>query len=403
MADRLIKRLHIINEFYFFRLIFTISELFNISFFYIFLYTQTNSLSEVISFQIVMYLGLMIGFVLGSFLIEEFGYIGNYKLSFLILGINQIFLAFTIGYFNNLIIVFAMVGGFARGLFWSTANMNKIKEFGTTLRNLLISNIISVTLLMNIIIPPIVGAYLSFTKDYAFIFLIGGLMLISSVFIPWQYTKNPKSKITKNEFITILRNKYFINYGATLILKHGFEAQIALIFFILPFILIGDEFGVGILATIVAIFSVFLSITYRGAKETQIIKLGIIGNAIEAVASTILLIFWGVPGLVIRGLGTTLSSAMKLSSEDKIESKLREIILKDKLNQSIIELNFLAEIFMFLGRFSFLLLFLIFSIFIEDIQQVFKIIILLASIWGLMYIPLLSGISSKIRKAYNEA
>ena len=402
MLTRIVKKSYVINQYYFYRLIFTVSEFCSTTFFYIFLYTQTQSLSQIISYSIVLYTGLFIGYVLGGFIIEKVGYVGSYKIGFFLLGSTQIFLALSLDYFQSFLIAFALISGIARGIYWSSIITVKIKEFGTQERGLIISNTVSIALVLNMVLPPIIGAYLTNTGDYSFIFLIGGMCLLASIFVPWKYNKKPQSKITKKEIRNILKNKYFINYGVLAAIKSGLQSCIDLVLLILPFILLKSELGVGLLVTIFSIASIFLSFIFRKSKLSQAGRLSKIGNLINSFSSILFLLFWGIPGLLFRGLGNTLGDSIKNPAEDKIESRLREIILKKNVNQSIIELNFLIEVFTYFGRFVFLSSLLIFYTFNQDIESAFKGIIAFASVWGILYSYLLLGVNKKVKKASTE-
>ncbi len=386
MAESVKKKFTLINEFYFFKTIFIISNFFVFAYYQILLYKETGSLSILVIDWLLFHVFLWIGFVFGSFVIEKLGYVNTFRLSFVLLGVSSLLIALNINSVPSLFIIFAILRGFPRGFFWPIHHTYLLREFNTGERNLVISSVESLSYILSIVFPVLIGFVLSTSQDYSIVFLAGSLILLFASLVPWKYNKRPEAHITSNEILKILKAPKFKTYALINIIAAGMDANIGLIFVIVPFLFTKSEFEVGLFATVMNFFAAIFVFARRKRKIQQEIKIGYFGHIIYSLAIFAFTFIWTFPMMLLRGLVAIITGSMVVPVEQKIELKVKEIILGKDVKESSSEMNLVTETLYLIGRVIALsILLILLNLKSEDSLLGFKIFVFIQGAWYFVY------------------
>ncbi|MEP7103750.1 MAG: MFS transporter [Candidatus Dojkabacteria bacterium] len=402
MITEKIKKLKLINEFYFFRIIFQISSYFMYSFYLILLYKQTNDFKVLILDSIIFYAGGWIGFIFGSVALQRVGYVNTFRLSFIFTAIAGIAILVSIPQIALLFPLLSLLRGFGRGIFWPVYHTYTLKEFNVGERGNIISIVTSTNLLLDIAFPVLVGTLISYSGDYVLIYIIGSAILLTSVLVKFGYNKMPSTKITSQEISNILKDKVFVKFAILTIFDQIAWIVVAFTILILPFIFTKNEGDAGAIMSIVNLIAAIIAFTQRKAIVRKSIGLSKFGYIFGLLSAIVLIYFWNVIGLTISMILMILCVSLRDPLEEKLVVYIKQIILDKLKNQSAIEMNMIMESIYLIGRTIGLIIFLLSFIFINNSDNVFKIFILISSLWGFINIYFLLRITRKHKKELVE-
>lgn len=381
-----IKTSDLTSQFYFFRILFGVVDIIVNSFYAILIFKTFNNATNIFIDTLVVVIAMWVGFIVGSFLISYLGYIGSFKLSFLLISITSIFIALTLNYFSTLFIVFAILRGFSRGLFWSTHNVYILKEFNLYKRNRTLSNILSFNAIFSIILPLLIGSTLTYQGDYSLIFILGGLVSFLTIIPKWRYNKYIHSKVKLSEFREIIKDKRFNTYSLLIGAYQGIETSLVISFLLIPFLFIKEEFGVGIYMAIFNFISAFLIFTLRNSKLEKSKRGALIGSIINLIGNSLLSLVWTFPMLIIRNILVTLGNSTSKPLEVKLDIGIRAKILGNNINESSIEMNIITESIYTLGRVVVIFLMILGIALSNDLVSIFKVLLVISSLYNILYI-----------------
>lgn len=359
------------NQFLFFCVVFTLADLVAWAYYSILLLRESNNDVAVVFTNFgMLYTGLMLGFLFEGKIFSKIGYKWSFRLSNIL---QAIVLGITILTLNDLLqihLILALMRGVARGLFWDTKHLYAIKEIHAGERAKLISLIYSLDAVLGVILPFLIGAVISSLgfEGYAWTFAAGIVIYLLAAIYPWEFNKVPRDKMSIKDFWAISKKKGFKRWAALSIGMEVINNQRTMIITVLPFLFIGDEFGVGLLGSAVGLAGAVLAFWHRNDFDIKRIKLGYLGGAIIDLSTIGLIIVWNLPALVIRSLLVKLGIALHNPiMQDKIY-QVRELIVGDFTDQYSVEVQQYSEFFLYVGRLINLVLF-IFLFFVWKIDQ----------------------------------
>ncbi|MEO6728584.1 MAG: MFS transporter [Candidatus Dojkabacteria bacterium] len=401
VSDR-IKKIKLINEFYFFRIVLQISTYFMFTFYLVLLYKETNDFKILIIDSVIFYVGLWVGFVFGSFALQRIGYVNTFRLSFIIMALAGIAIALSIPQIALLFPILSLFRGFGRGIFWPVNHTYTVREFNETERGSIISIITSTSLILDIAFPLLVGSLLSYTGDYTLIYIIGSGILITASLLKFGYNKKPTTSITSGEITSILKNKIFAKYAVLTIFNEMTGVILLFIQMILPFIITKNEGEAGAILSIINLVAAVVAYSQRKQKVRKGLGMGKYGYIFGLLASIILIFSWNIIGITISLVFVIISSALRSPLEEKLVIYIKEIMLDRQRNQSTIELNLVIETLYLIGRLIGFVIFLGFFNTFTDYEGIFKVFILIAAIWSIINIFFLVKIAKRNKKELSD-
>ncbi|MFS8131014.1 MAG: MFS transporter [Candidatus Dojkabacteria bacterium] len=397
IANR-IKKLKLINEFYFFRIVFQISSYFMYTFYLILLYRQSNDIKILVIDSIIFYVGMWVGFIFGSFALQRIGYVNTFRLSFFFTALAGLAIAISIPQIALLFPVLSLLRGFGRGMFWPVYHTYTVKEFNVAERSSIISIVTSTGLLLDIAFPFLVGTLISSTGDYTLVYIIGSTILLTAIFLRFGYNKMPATNITSGEITRILKNKIFIKFGVLTVFNEMLNIVYVLIMLVLPFIITRNEGNTGAILSIVNLVAALTAFSQRKKQVNKGIGIAGLGYLFGIIGALILIVLWSTLGIALSMIFFILAISLAGPLEEKLVIYIKQKILGDQKNQSTIELNMVIETLYLVGRMAGLVIFLLCFSFNDDIGNIFRIFILMCALWSCINVFYLAKIAKSHKK-----
>lgn len=398
MVSNKIKKLKLINEFYFFRIVFQISTYFMYTFYLILLYKQSNDIRILVIDSIIFYVGMWVGFIFGSFAIQRVGYVHTFRLAYFFSAMAGLAIAISIPQITLLFPLLTLFRGFGRGIFWPVNHIYTVKEFNETERGSIISIVTSTNLLLDIVFPLLVGSLIASTGDYSLVYVIGSTILLTALFLRFGYNKRPNASITSGEITNILKDRLFTKFGILTILNELFMIMYVLTMLVLPFIITRSEGDVGAILSIVNLVAAITAFSQRKKKVRKNIGFAKFGYVFGILGALILFTMWNTLGIAISMIFFILAISLSAPLEEKLVIYVKGKILDKQKNQSTIELNMIMETLYLIGRLIGLTIFLLAFSISSNIENVFRIFVFIISIWSCINIYTLIKIAKSNKK-----
>lgn len=389
------KKIEINNQILFFAAVSGLLVTAVLPFYYIALYKATDTLSTFFVDRVFIFIGLWMGIVIFSFLVDRLGYVASYKVSYALQAVSFVVIFLLFDRIDDLFILFALLIGISRGTFWPIFHSVMLKEFPKTERGSLLNVIASMYRIQEIFIPIMVGAMIQFTGRTEYIFGLTAIVYFAVTLVSWRYNKKPRSKIQSKEINSILKSNTFKLYSIVLFADDAINMMFASLLFIVPFILIGSEFGVGIFATVMGVVAALSSYYERNQPERLRITFAYGGYLLHGVMTVALSILWTVPALAVRGMSATLMGSISTPVMDSYEMQTRAKILGDTLEESAIELNMIMETIRMLSRVTvFTSVFILVEYLVSDPEDFIRIFIFIIAFAQLVTFTLMQRLAS---------
>jgi YQGE family putative transporter len=368
MASKVVhEHKQILNQLGVFKLTLTLVQLTVWAYYYILLYRETGSIQLILTDYLVFVIGISLGFIVMSLYIDRLGYLNSFRISSFAQILTLVLIFFLQDKIMDLFIVFAVLRGFSRGMYWPIDHTIQLKEVHGTERGKVLSLLQSAILLLNIIVPVMAGALITYTGSYDYTFIIGISILIGSIFIPFDFNKKTRSKVTTDEIRRILKMKNIGWFSLLCIFKGSLNSIMGIMFMIIPYILIGEEFGVGALTSVIGFFAVIAAWLDSKSNFKVRLRLGYFGYIIYSIFTVALAFVWTIPALVIRSLALAFTQSLSDPVGNDLDYRVREKILGEFQNESAIEMNMIVEILYIIGRVVIIgTVIVIFSIFFSE-------------------------------------
>jgi MFS family permease len=340
-----------ILNFYFYYTIYFLGQSVFWYFYSIFLYKQTSSFKLVVLEQLIFYIAVFFGFVAGSKLLIRYGYFKAIRVSLLPSILINLVLAFMLGDVIKYYVVIALVRGFIEGIIWPAFNTFIIKEIETEKRSTILYSYFGWSTILTVLAPVAFGGFIDLSSGYKYPFLIcafifGICFLVFLKFVGMYAQKEFSFAKIKNIYNAITRKQYFL---ISILMQTGLTAS-DIIFSIIPFVLIGSEFGVGVYAGLLSLVSGIVSFSLRNVNFKTKLKLAVIAAVFQLFGDIGFVIYWTLTILVVRNLIRTLLSSLTSPFKDDLYARNTEFVLDDKIHDHSLELMVLNDFLYLIGR-----------------------------------------------------
>ncbi|MDQ7021019.1 MAG: MFS transporter [Candidatus Dojkabacteria bacterium] len=344
-------------------------------------------------------MSLWAAFTIFTFIIDKNGYLKSYRLSFIIQAIAFGAVFIFLDQIEELYIIFAILVGFGRGTFWPIYHGASLKEFQGIRRGKLIDINESIIQILSILLPIMAGAVIGFSNQgLRIIILIYISIILTAVLYPWKYNKKPRNKIRSSEITAIFKKKHFKRYFWIMFFEAGVSRFMGSLFLVIPYILIGNEFGVGGLATLTGIVAAVGSFSERNLDIKYKTPIAYFVYILSGIGTLLLGIIWTVPMLAIRSLIVNLRSSLGSTLYAELNYKVKEKLLGDFKDESALEMNLIDETIAMLGRVFALILSYFFITEVKDIEIVLKSGLIIFAFYPLLSFTLSKKLNDKLKK-----
>lgn len=367
------------HQLIFFSFVFYLTNLIGWGYYNILLLQESGNAVEVVFLnQGMMYVGVMLGFILSGRFFSQLGYLNNFRFANALDASIIIVTVLTLPSILEIHLPIAVFRGVVHGIFWNSRHLFNTREVNGAERSQLISLLYSLEAFMIVAMPILVATMIE-TTGFEIVFVLSALINIFALVYPWSHNKIPKDTLAVSDFKLIRKRPGFYRWAALLVGQEILTNQRVLALIVLPFLFIGDIFGVGLFISAVGLVGVFLALWRRKDNRVVRLKWGYVGAGIVTTATLGLIYFWTLPALIVRDIFAKLGFAMYSPAESDLNYRNRELMTGDMRQQLGLEIQQYSELFMFVARMINLIMFLfVFFVFKVDQETVLKVILIIS-------------------------
>jgi hypothetical protein len=338
------------NQYMFFRIL-QIIVIFGVWVYYnsLLLKATDQDITTVFINYAMIHTGMMCGYLIGSFVFSKMGYLNSYRFSIAIRVIALMLGYVTLGNIAQTYPLITLIFGLGNGWFWVNINNYSQSQLRGQMRSRMLSVVTGLELLLEVVCTLIIG-YLVAQNGYSILFIFGSAVWFIGLLYPWKYNLKPREKLGWSDISRIIHRTGFKRWAFVILIDSITGNLREIVFLILPFLFIDDDFGVGIFYAIVGTAAAVFALLHRNDDVKRKVKIGYVGAFIIAAANFILLAFWGLPALLIRSLIQRAGYSMYVPINADLELRNGELFLGDFLQESTNELVVIRELMLFVGR-----------------------------------------------------
>jgi hypothetical protein len=367
---------------------FHLLNFFFLNFYWVLLFRATGNLTVILVEPIIYFAAFTFSGALVYLLVApRTTFYQLYISAFTLTAITAIITVVIFDQIASLFWLLAILRGLTRAVFWVANDLAELSEMESTKRGRQINLFTSINLLMDITVPVFIGFIIVNAnpnlgyENYKIIILIGAI--ISCLMVLILPRNNKRIQFDGSfKFNQYLKNKAFRYFAGVLFFRGGITTSYEMVFRLLPFLIILNEFNLGIfMAAISVVGSIFIFILRNIPVEKQD-RFTLSGLGLITLSNILLIFNFNFVFLTIRSAFNSIGETLYNPNFLKYTIKIKEKFM-NKFKADPIEVTFLSEIFQGLGRVFFLIVFFILYLYLNsDYQLLFKIIIVTNIVWN---------------------
>jgi|GEM_PF-5185410 len=343
---------------FYFHLVFTAGSLAVWTYYTALILKASNyDLVTVFLHQGVMYFGLLIGFLVAGKFFRQLNYTNTYRVGMLILALACIVSLLSLNQILNIHLLVAFLRGLGEAFFWITHHIANTRDIVGAERKIFQGRVLATTDLLSILIAPLAGALITLS-GYEWIFAITAAFYVSACFMSWSEVKFSKESLHKKDLSDIVKNPNFSQWASISYFEEFMLAFRSISTMILPFLLITNEFEVGVFMAFIAFVGSVISIWDSHRSDRTRSRLGFLGAWIILISNFILVGSWNLAGLGVRSVLSRFGFSFYNPKKSELKYQQRELLIKDFKGEHALEVQIIAEVILFAGRLSAILVIL---------------------------------------------
>jgi len=351
-----------------------------------------NDFTLVAYYQLAIYTGIPITFLLNGFLLKKIKITNLYSFGMLLSGISMLFMMTLDNLDFTGVVLAGFIMGASFGFFWANRDFLALDTTNDKNRNYYYGLETFFFTITSIIIPLLVGWFLMSSKTMGWlgesrayqIITVGVFMLtiISSIVIHKEKFRNPKQK----KFLHFHFDKLWYKMQFLAILKGLAQGYLVTAPAILIMYLIGDEGSLGTIQAISGVITaVVLYLLGRFSKPEHRIYIFTIGLILFVAGTFANAIMFSAMGVMVFMLAMVLFRPLHDIAYFPIQMKVIDVLSK-KENRNEFAYIFNHEFGLFVGRVFGLVLFLLLTHYVSEVFAL-KYSLLIIALLQLISIP----------------
>ncbi len=344
------NHLQLVYQFITFKTGLLISEILVWSFYYITLYQITGKLYVLMIDAVLWFAGIWIGFLIATMYVDKIGYLLTYRISFIAQAAVFIFVTLSLNEIAVIYPIIALIRGISRGFAFAPHHSIGLREIQGNERSSTILLSGSIDQVLSIILPVLAGSLLTVTNDFRSLTLLCIAVYIVLIFAPFRYNKQPRTKLRFSEISKILRKKYIKRFVFLHLIISIESTLFFALFLIIPYLLIQNEFQVGVLLGFIGLFAAAAGLYERVLEDKSRVLNGYWVSIIYSALTAALALVWSIPLLVARSIALAFNKTLVDTVKADCDYKIRENLLAEDSTESGLEMNVLIETTYLVGR-----------------------------------------------------
>lgn len=314
----------------------------------VFLYKETFSLSVLAMNGLLGGLGTWLGYIAGILLLRRFGYSACFKISFAIMSAVAFFTAVVSGRIADWYMLLAVARTIPAGIYTASVDTMMIREFQSKLRNSFLQIKMSIEFTVSVVLPIVVGAVISQAGGYRLSFILAGGLYAAALLLPLHLPK-PHVTLHVSEIIRTFKRPFYKRHAVNRTAAAGFNQINGFVVMIIPFIMIKDEFSVGILMSIFALAAAVVSLKVRHVKQDDKLKVGFIAYCVRCAMSFLFVFSWTAPIMIAWQLINKLVTPLHDPLQQGLDIDNDSLIMGKDLQEKALNINVLNNTLLFIG------------------------------------------------------
>lgn len=347
------------TQYYFLITIFT-SAIFILDLFYsILIFKDTHDIRFIILNFIIANTVNLIAYTIGSAILARTSFSFTTRISFIFMTLTGLFGFFFLGKIFNFYILFSIFRGISEGFYWVPTNLIALDGINKYSRSKIFSILNGSGTILSIVVPVLLGLFLSNTNDYKIIFILFAGVSSLGIIFPWHFEKLENISFKISNFGKIISHPDFFSFinikaaTASVWMLSGISGSL------IPYIILKSEADVGILITISALFGAIIAFLTRNIKLKQKREIGFFSAFLKLGVDILLGLNLYPLFLYLNKLLDNLLAPALIPAEEELSLNVTDKF--EIRNHISIELCLLREVIYYLSGLAFGLVFIFMS------------------------------------------
>jgi hypothetical protein len=314
----------------------------------VFLYKHTFSLSTLALDGLLGGFGVWLGYLLGVMVIRRAGYGRCIRLAFGLWAIIALMTALIAGHIAAWFVPLAVLRALPGGLYAAAADCIMLREIKAERRSGFMQLNLALEFVASIILPSAIGALINYTGGYQWAFVAAAAVYLAS--FAW-HCRLPKPQVTFNlrELKQTLRQPLYMPHALNRTLAAGFNQLNAFALTIIPFLLLKNEFDMGILTSACAVAAAVVALAARRVKTAHSLKLGYGAYTLRTIGSLLFVGMWTVPLMLVWQLIGKLVTPLHDPLQQSLDIHNDSLILGQEAQTRALQINVLNNTLALVG------------------------------------------------------
>jgi hypothetical protein len=260
----------------------------------VFLYRHTFSLSVLALDGLMGGIGTYLGYILGVMAVRRFGYSWCIRVAFALWAIICGGTALISGHIAAWFMLIAVLKAIPGGLYAANADVIMLREVKVGARSGFFRLNLAVEFIATIILPTLVGAMVHFTGGYNYAFLAAAAMYACGLLVR---TKLPRPTLSFNlsESLSLFRRPLYRTHALNRTVANGMNQLNAFAITIIPFLILQNEFSMGLLTSLGALAAAVIAFAANKIKRKHQEDVAYGAHGLRTAAAIVFAHGWSAP------------------------------------------------------------------------------------------------------------
>lgn len=369
----------------------------------VFLYKNTFSLQTLAIDGLMGALGLWAGYLLGVTLVRRLGYNWCIRSAFVLFACIAFGTALITNHIASWFMLIAIIKALPAGMYSAAAETILLNNVATKARSGFMQLNLAMEFVVSIFLPAAVGALITVTASYTWAFVAAGIVYVLSFGLRCQLPK-PEVTLDLRSLMRIFKKPLYAAHACNRTITAGFNQLNALALTILPFLLLGSELSMGILASITAAVGAVVSLRMRRSTNTaHQVALGYGAHSVKLAMSSIFVLLWTAPAMALWQVVGKVMTPLHDPVQQGIDVHNDALILGKEAKKQALEINMLNTTLKLVGSIVAFGAFIVFANSNTNQQQgVLTTVLISFGIWRIVSLMLSAGINKLAQRLEDE-
>ncbi|HET6924331.1 MAG TPA: hypothetical protein VFH39_00690 [Candidatus Saccharimonadales bacterium] len=314
----------------------------------IFLYRHTFSLSVLAIDGLMGGLGTWLGYMLGVVAVRRQGYNRCIRAAFVLWALVALGTALIANHITEWFILIGVLKALPGGIYSAVADTIMLREVKTCARSGFFKLNLAIEFIGSIILPAVVGAVVRGADGYRWAFVAAAVVYASGLLVRWRLPK-PTLSLDLRGLLGTFKRPLYIPHATNRTLATGFNQLNAFGLTIIPFLLLKNEFSMGLLTSMTALLAAGVALLSRRSKSQNSLKFAFGAQGVRNVFSLLFVLSWSAPFMMIWQLVGKLATPLHDPVQQSLDIHNDSLIMGRDMKTRALQINVLNNTLAFIG------------------------------------------------------